>query len=82
MAKKTEEYTTTVGSYKAWKTDVNLNSPDPSVPLTKDDESIHDYYEALQYSLYENNLPETIDRTQSPRERNPDTGVAIVVLSC
>jgi hypothetical protein len=25
------------------------------------------YYDALQYSLYENNFPETIDRTQSPR---------------
>jgi hypothetical protein len=54
LAKIAEEYTTTVGSYKAWKTDVNLNSPDPSVPLTKDDEDIHDYYDALQYSLYEN----------------------------
>jgi hypothetical protein len=61
FTQKAEEYTTTVGSYKAWKTDVNLNSPDPSVPLTKNDESIHDYYDALQYSLYENNFPETID---------------------
>ncbi|CAC5390296.1 CRNS1 [Mytilus coruscus] len=81
LAKKVEGYTTTVGSYTAWNTNVDLGPPDSTVSLTKDDLHIHDYYNALQYSLFENNLPETIDRTQIPRTRHPDTEVAIVVLA-
>ncbi|XP_076088640.1 carnosine synthase 1-like [Mytilus galloprovincialis] len=81
LAKKAEEYTTTVGSYTAWNTNVDLGPPDSTVSLTKDDVHIQDYYNALQYSLFENNLPETIDRTQKPRTCHPDTEVAIVVLA-
>ena len=81
LDKKADEYTTTVGSYTAWKTDVDLSSPYPDVPLTKDDKHIYNYYNALQYSLFENKLPETIDRTKEPRTQNPNTGVSIVVLS-
>ncbi|CAC5423555.1 CRNS1 [Mytilus coruscus] len=81
LARKVEGYTTTVGSYTARDTNVDLGPPDSTVSLTKDDVHIHDYYNALQYSLFENNLPETIDRTQIPRTRHPDTEVAIVVLA-
>ncbi|CAC5368312.1 CRNS1 [Mytilus coruscus] len=80
LAHKAVEYTTTCGSYTAWDTDVDLSPPDPSVSLNKDDVNIQDYYNALQYSLFENNLPETVDRTKQPRTRKRDTEVAIVVL--
>ncbi|VDH96479.1 carnosine synthase [Mytilus galloprovincialis] len=81
LAHKAVEYTTTCGSYTAWDTDVDLSPPDPSVSLNKDDVNIQDYYNALQYSLFENNLPETFDRTKQPRTRKRDTEVAIVVLA-
>lgn len=70
-----------MGSYTAWRTDKDLGSPDPTEKLTADDKHIDDYYNALQYSLFECNLPETIDRTDDPRIQVSDTNIAIVVLS-
>lgn len=78
---KALEYTSATGSYTAWRTDVNLDSPNPSNPFKKEDEHINDYYNSLQYSLYEHNLPETVDRTKEPRKGVPSTSVSIVLLS-
>ena len=52
-----------------------------SSPLAKEDADILDYYNALQYTLYETNCPETADRTNAPRGSDNDTNVAIAVLS-
>lgn len=78
---KTGQYTTAVGSYRAWSIDVDLGPPCPSTPVPLEDAHILNYYDALQYSLYENNFPETIDRTDCPRTGFTDNDVTIALLS-
>ncbi|XP_056016252.1 carnosine synthase 1-like isoform X1 [Ostrea edulis] len=76
-----DKYTTTLGSYCEWDRDVNLAPPDFVEEPPENDKHIYNYYDALQYSLYETNYPETEDRTMNPRTSPPDTGISIVILS-
>ncbi|XP_033728500.1 LOW QUALITY PROTEIN: carnosine synthase 1-like [Pecten maximus] len=78
---KTGWYTTAVGSYRAWSIDVNLRPPSPSIPIPLEDSHIVNYYDAFQYSLYENNFPETVDRTDFPRTEFTSNDVTIALLS-
>lgn len=76
-----DKYTTTCGSYCEWDRNVELGPVHNSVPVPKEDEHIYSYYDALQYTLYETNYPETEDRTHTPRSDPPESGATIVVLS-
>ncbi|OWF52029.1 carnosine synthase 1-like [Mizuhopecten yessoensis] len=78
---KTGMYTTAVGSYRAWSIDVDLGPPCPSTPVPLEDVHVLNYYDALQYSLYENNFPETVDRTDTPRREFKSDDVTIALLS-
>ena len=42
---------------------------------------ITDFYNSLQYTLYETGCPETVDRTAKPRAGIANHQVAIVILS-
>ncbi|XP_062594790.1 carnosine synthase 1-like [Saccostrea cucullata] len=76
-----DQYTTTVGSYCEWNRDVDLDPPDFVEEAPENDKYIENYYDALQYSLYETNFPETVDRTEDPRTTPPASGISIVVMS-
>ena len=77
---KTATYTTAVGSYSEWSNNVDLGPPLGNIS-PPEDEKIMDYYQALQYTLYENNLPETKDRTHKPRTNKTNDDVTIALLS-
>ncbi|KAL3855356.1 hypothetical protein ACJMK2_014571 [Sinanodonta woodiana] len=75
-----DEYTTCTGSYRAWSTDVNLGPYNQDIPIPDQDENVGNYYEALQYTLYETGCPETVDRTNQPKTVLKDA-VSITILS-
>ncbi|KAJ8320837.1 hypothetical protein KUTeg_002424 [Tegillarca granosa] len=81
QSQKADEYTTATGSYCYWSQDVDLGPPDKTTPIPEEDEHILDYYNALQYSLYENDLPETVDRTHKPQTQYTKNNIAITILS-
>lgn len=81
LNQKAVEYTSVTGSYRTWKTDVNLSAPDPANPFTRFDDHIQDYYDSLQYTLYDLNLPETVDRTGEPRTKTTSNSVSIALLA-
>jgi len=81
LKSKANLYTTTLGSYVIWKTDVNLGPPSPDIPTPEEDYIILNYYNALQYTLYETGYPETQDRTNTPITDMSSDRVAIAVLS-
>ncbi|KAK3602003.1 hypothetical protein CHS0354_024783 [Potamilus streckersoni] len=62
-----DDYSTCTGSYRAWSTNVDLGPHRTDIPIPEEDENVLNYYEALQYTLYETGCPETIDRTSQPR---------------
>ena len=76
-----DKYTSACGSYCEWDCDVGLGPVHKSVPIPKEDEHIYSYYDALQYTLYETNFPETEDRTHTPRNNSPESRTTIVILS-
>ena len=76
-----EQYTTTTGSYCTWDRNVNLGPWNNSIPTPGEDRYIQSYYDALQYTLFETNHPETEDRTAQPRGCQPRSGVSIALLS-
>ena len=64
-AGKAEIYIHAVGSYIAWRTDVDLGPPAADIAVPPDDlRYLAGYYSALQYILYETGFPETKDRTK------------------
>lgn len=78
---KPQERTEQQGGFAiTWDTNVNLDAPDANNPFTQHDVDIQEYYNALQFSLFEHNLPETVDRTYKPRRTPPSSGVSIVML--
>ncbi|XP_064613939.1 carnosine synthase 1-like isoform X2 [Liolophura sinensis] len=75
-------YTSATGSYCSWSTEVNLGPPASSTKnIPAEDRHIRQYYEALQYTLYETGYPETVDRTANPRTEYTSRDPAIVILS-
>ena len=45
------------------------------------DQHLQDYYNSLQYTLYETGHPETVDRTFKPRNKPNNEQVNVVLLS-
>lgn len=78
---RASDYTTATGAYRAWSVDVNLDPYPDSNPKPIEDKVILQYYEALQYTLYESNYPETIDRTGNPRQNFNQNDIALTILS-
>ncbi|XP_052673600.1 carnosine synthase 1-like isoform X3 [Crassostrea angulata] len=76
-----DKYTTALGSYCAWNRHVNLSPPDFVKEVPENDKHIYNYYDALQYTLYETNYAETEDRTTDPRTTLPGSGISIVILA-
>lgn len=76
-----DKYTTALGSYCAWNRHVNLTPPDFVKEVPENDKHIYNYYDALQYTLYETNYAETEDRTTDPRTTLPGSGISIVILA-
>lgn len=76
-----DKYTTALGSYCAWNRHVNLSPPDFVNEVPENDKHIYNYYDALQYTLYETNYAETEDRTTDPRTTLPGSGISIVILA-
>ena len=75
------KYSSGCGSYCKWDRSVELGPVHTSIPIPKEDAHIYTYYDALQYTLYETNYPETVDRTHTPRSNPPESQTTIVVLS-
>ncbi|KAL4216930.1 Carnosine synthase 1 [Mactra antiquata] len=77
-----EGYSRNHGTCISWETDVNLNPP---ISWNKEkpegDKYLDDYWNSLQYTLYETGHPETIDRTSQPRSVQSNTRVNVVLLS-
>ncbi|KAK3586596.1 hypothetical protein CHS0354_027737 [Potamilus streckersoni] len=75
-----DDYSTWTGSYKEWSTKVNLGPFRDGIPIPPEDNHIMEYYESLQYTLYETGYPETLDRTSQPSYA-PKDAVSICILS-
>lgn len=81
METSADTYTTTTGTYQSWNKNVNLDAPSIENGGNQYNDKMHilDYYNALQYTLFENNYPETIDRSNEIRNgQNYGTTVAIL----
>lgn len=77
-----ETYSKAEAVYVGWKTDVNLRPPsDLKERLLEIDPHVYTYYNSLQYSLFETNRPETVDRTEYPRTDHTQERIVVAVLS-
>lgn len=77
-----QDYSKAQAFLVTWNTDVNLNPPKVwKKEIPKEDIVIKDYYNTLQYILYETGYPETIDRTSNPNKEHVSEHVAIAILS-
>lgn len=77
-----EHYSKVHGSYCNWDQTVNLEPPKSwSKPIPEEDRFVRDYYNSLQYTLYEIGHPETIDRTFKPRSEPTKEQANVVFLS-
>ncbi|XP_060602022.1 carnosine synthase 1-like isoform X2 [Ruditapes philippinarum] len=82
LAKICDGYSKAHGSYITWDTDVNLDPPKSwGKPAPEEDSYLLDYYNSLQYTLYETAHPETVDRTSVPRGHSNKEQVNVVLLS-
>ncbi|KAK3586593.1 hypothetical protein CHS0354_027730 [Potamilus streckersoni] len=76
-----DDYCIWTGSYKEWSTNVNLGPFREGIPIPPEDKHAMNYYESLQYMLYETGYPETVDRSSQPISAQKDA-VSICVLAC
>lgn len=72
-----EDYTAPLWQKKTWKVPHGLCGP---LASSKDDNQLTRFYEALQHTLYETGLPETIDLTGVSKKQSCDQ-VTIGILS-
>ncbi|XP_074653690.1 carnosine synthase 1-like [Tubulanus polymorphus] len=64
-----------------WNRDACLESRPGQSRRTRERDEQTRFYDSLQRALYENDFPETEDRTKSTRNKLPDSGITIVILS-
>jgi hypothetical protein len=70
-----------IGCYIEWKTDVNLGPPFPDQAVPDEDKYIVEYYNALQYALFEIGYPLTQDSTcHGPRTDISKDQLAITIF--